>query len=333
MKANGVFFYDPKLGDLKIDRFRKEVSRDQFWQAALTIQGKIANFDVTYAGAYMDRPTFGINDYADYTDAYDQLYASQGGLYYFYFQDSAGNPLPNPQQFIVGTNHFKKMSQELRFASPADQPFRVIAGLFYQRQSNFIHQDYKVDGLGPLLSVNGFPGTLWLTQQKRVDRDYAAFGEASLDLTPQITVTAGGRLFKYDNSLVGFFGFGRNPAYIKGQDNDVPPNAAGSSLTGVAQCFTESGLRLNEAQLAGIDSPLLPPVVSGSPCTNLGVFKDGKVVPVHAKDHGFTHRLNAQWKPQENLMFYATWSRGFRPWRDQPAGRRAALRRGLSHQL
>ena len=74
---------------------------------------------------------------------------SQGGLYYFYFQDSAGNPLPNPQQFIVGTNHFKKMSQELRFASPADQPFRVIAGLFYQRQSNFIHQDYKVDGLGP----------------------------------------------------------------------------------------------------------------------------------------------------------------------------------------
>ncbi len=216
LKANGVFFYDPKLGDLKIDRFRKEVSRDRFWQAALTIQGKIANFDVTYAGAYMDRPTFGINDYADYTDAYDQLYASQGGLYYFYFQDSAGNPLPNPQQFIVGTNHFKKMSQELRFASPADQPFRVIAGLFYQRQSNFIHQDYKVDGLGPLLSVNGFPGTLWLTQQKRVDRDYAAFGEASLDLTPQITVTAGGRLFKYDNSLVGFFGFGRNPALHQG---------------------------------------------------------------------------------------------------------------------
>ena len=63
----------------------------------------------------------------------------------------------------------------------------MIGGLFYQRQTNLIHQDYQVDGLGPMLSVNGFPGTLWLTQQKRVDRDYAAFGEASFDITPQIT--------------------------------------------------------------------------------------------------------------------------------------------------
>src|SRR5438270_835395 len=177
-KANGVFFYDPKLGDLKIDRFRKEVSRDRFWQAALTVQGKIHNFDVTYAGAYMDRPTYGLSDYTDYADAYDRLYASYGGLgYYFYYTDAAGNQV-NPQQFIIGTNHFKKLSQELRIASPADKPFRVIAGLFYQRQTNFIHQDYKVDNLDPLLSVNGFPGTLWLTQQRRVDRDYAAFGEA-----------------------------------------------------------------------------------------------------------------------------------------------------------
>jgi outer membrane receptor protein involved in Fe transport len=36
-------------------------------------------------------------------------------------------------------------------------------------------------------------------------------------------------------------------------------------------------------------------------------------VPKHAKGHGFTHRLNAQWKPHPGLMFYATWSRGFRP--------------------
>src|SRR5437764_2433212 len=47
---HGVFFYDPKLGDLKIDRFRKERSWDRFWQAALTVQGKIHNFDLTYAG-------------------------------------------------------------------------------------------------------------------------------------------------------------------------------------------------------------------------------------------------------------------------------------------
>src|SRR6476660_4016658 len=90
--ANGVFFYDPKLGDLKIDRFRKEVNKDRFWQAALTVEGKIANFDVTYAGAYMDRPTYGLADYADYADAYDRLYQRYGGLaYWYYFQDAAGH--------------------------------------------------------------------------------------------------------------------------------------------------------------------------------------------------------------------------------------------------
>ena len=311
--ANGVFFYDPKLGDLKIDRFRKEKSRDRFWQAALTVQGKVANFDVTYAGAYMDRPTYGLSDYADYADAYDLLYANYnpdyGGLAYFYYLDSAGNFI-NPQQYIIGTNHFKKLSQELRFASPADKPFRVIAGAFFQVQKNFIHQDYKVDNLAPELSVNGFPGTLWLTQQQRKDKDYALFGEASWDIVPTVTLTAGGRLFKYDNTLIGFFGFGRNP----GDDFTARPfNAAGSSRTGVIQCFTESGLRLRDALAQGADTTLIAPIVPGSPCTNLGVFENGEIKPVRAKDHGFTHRLNAQWKPQENLMFYATWSRGFRP--------------------
>jgi outer membrane receptor protein involved in Fe transport len=324
-KANGVFFYDPQLGDLKIDRFRKDVSRDRFWQAALTIQGKIHNFDVTYAGAYMDRPTYGLADYADYADAYDRLYQSVGGLaYWYYFKDQAGNTI-NPQQYIIGTNHFRKLSQELRFASPADQPFRVLAGAFYQRQTNFIHQDYKVDNLAPDLSVNGFPGTLWLTQQQRVDRDYAVFGEASWDVVPTVTLTAGGRLFKYDNSLVGFFGFGRNPGVgLLDEDHPLggfpftlkPFNGGGSSFTGVAGCFLKNGETLRQAYLNHEDVSAIgfaPAAVSGSPCTDLGVFENGHVVPKHAKGSGFTHRLNAQWKPQSNLMFYATWSRGFRP--------------------
>ncbi|HKP33688.1 MAG TPA: TonB-dependent receptor [Sphingomicrobium sp.] len=318
-KANGVFYYDPQLGDLNIDRFRKEPSRDRFWQAALTVEGKIHNFDVTYAASYMDRPTFGISDYTDYADAYDRLYADYydgiygRGLAYFNYLDANGNRTISPQQYIIGTNHFRKLSQELRIASPADRPFRVIAGAFYQRQTNFIHQDYRVDGLAPDLSVNGFPGTLWLTQQKRVDRDYALFGEASWDIVPQVTLTAGGRLFRYDNSLIGFFGFGRNPAFFQGADDNPPPNPANSSRTGVAACFTASGDTLRNSQLNGTDLTLLPAVVSGSPCTNLADFENGKLVPKRAKGHGFTHRLNAQWKPRENLMFYATWSRGFRP--------------------
>ncbi|WP_246167411.1 TonB-dependent receptor domain-containing protein [Sphingomonas piscis] len=36
-------------------------------------------------------------------------------------------------------------------------------------------------------------------------------------------------------------------------------------------------------------------------------------MPRRSKGNGFTHRLNLQYKPAEDLMFYGTWSRGFRP--------------------
>ena len=310
-RSNGVFYMEKSLGDLETQRFRKEYTRDKFTQAALTIEGKIANFDITYAGAYLTRPTYSVSDYSEYTAVYDDLYQSYGGLAnYLYFYDNAGNDI-DPTQYIEGSNYFKKLSQELRIASPSDRPFRVIAGAFYQRQSNDIYQNYKVDNLADDLSVNGRPGTIWLTLQERVDKDYALFGEASFDVTPKITLTAGGRLYKYDNTLFGFAGFGRNLA-------GPPFNAVGSSRTGVAECFMADGQLLRFGGTGGF----APGSISGIPCTNVGVFRDGKVHPKRTKDNGFTHRLNAQYKPNEDMMFYATWSRGFRP---GGINRRAAL--------
>ena len=312
LKSEGNFSYDPALGDLNIDRFFPEVRKDKFIQAALTVQGKIADFDVTYAGAFLDRKTFGQSDYTDYADSYDQLYASVGGLAnYFYYQDSAGNTI-DPRQHIDSSDHFKKMSHELRIASPVDRPFRVLIGGFYQRQSNDIFQNYIVDNLAPQLSVNGRPGTLWLTQQERIDKDYALFGEASFDITPDLTLTGGGRLFKFDNSLFGFAGFGRDPAFYQGADDNPPPNVAGSTRTGVAACLTTEGISLRDAQLQNRTTTLLPGL-PGTFCANVADFRDGKAVPKRIKGDGFTHKLNISWRPQAGTMLYATWSRGFRP--------------------
>ncbi len=313
-KSNGVYGFDPQVGDLQVQHFFPEFRNDKFIQAALTIEGKIGNWDLTYAGAYLDRKANQSQDYTDYAEAYDSLYSSVGGVAgYFYLQNAAGDVI-DPRQRVLSTDHFKKLSQELRVASPSDQPLRVVAGLFYQRQTNAIHQDYQIAGLAPLLSVNGLPGTLWLTQQNRVDKDYAAFGEVSFDVTPTVTLTAGGRYFKYDNSLIGFFGFGRDPAFIQDAEDNPPPNGAGSSRTGVAQCFTTSGKRLRQAQIDGdADTTLLPAAVDGSPCTNLAVFANGALSPVRNKDDGFTWRFNATWKPSPELLVYATASKGFRP--------------------
>jgi iron complex outermembrane recepter protein len=313
-RNNGSFGTDPRVGDLKVQHFAPEFRHDRFGQAALTIEGKLGNWDLTYAAAYLDRKVNASNDYIDYAESYDSLYASSGGIAsYFYFSDAAGNTI-NPQQVVVGSDHFRKLSQEFRVASPQADRFRVVAGLFYQRQSNEIHQDYQVKGLAPLLSVNGLPGTVWLTEQKRVDKDYAIFGEASFDITPTVTLTAGGRGFIFDNSLIGFFGFGRNPAFVQGAAGNPPPNAAGSSRTGVAGCLTTEGLTLRDAQLQGRTTALLPASVPGGPCTNLGTFVGGgKIIPKSTEGQGFTHKLNLTWKPSDAALLYATWSRGFRP--------------------
>ena len=298
MKTNGVFFENPKLGDLKVEQFFPDARKDKFTQVALTLQGKIANFDLTYAGAYLDRPTSSSTDYTAYTDAYDAYYISlgySGLLDYNNYVDNAGNNI-DPRQHIDGTEHFHKISHEVRLASPVDKPFRVLAGAFYQRQTNFIVQDYLVDNLATFRSVPGYPGTIWLTRQYRVDKDTALFGEANLDLSSQLTLTAGGRLYKYDNSLIGFNGFG--------------PNNPSGSNTGYNRCLTADGSQL----VAGTGAPLLTTGgVDGTPCTNVGNVVNGHLVPRRTKGSGFTHRLNIQYKPTRDMMFYATWSRGFRP--------------------
>jgi iron complex outermembrane recepter protein len=301
-RSRGSFGFDPTVGDLQVQRFFPESNRDRFIQAALTVEGKIGNFDITYAGAYLDRRIHSSNDYTDYAEAYDNLYSGVGGLAgYFYFQDNNGNNI-DPSQHIIGRSHFTKMSHELRIASPAENRVRFVGGLFYQRQTHRIHQDYQVTGLAAALSVNGFPGTLWLTQQDRVDRDYAAFGELSFDIVPTVTLTGGIRAYRYDNSLIGFFGFGRNPA-------GPPFNAAGSSRTGVAGCYTTTGAILR-------DNPggtLLPAAVPGSPCTDLADFVNGGLVPKSQDGEGITHRVNLTWHITDRHMVYATWSSGFRP--------------------
>ena len=310
-RSHGSYGYDPKVGDLKVQHFFPEFRRDRFIQAGLTIEGKVGNWDLTYAGAYLDRKTYQSSDYTDYSEAYDSLYSSAGGIAgYFYFKDNAGRTI-DPRQRVIGSDHFKKLSQELRIASPSTDRFRLVAGAFYQRQSNDIHQDYQVAGLATTLSVNGSPGTLWLTQQHRIDKDYAMFGEASFDITPTLTASAGGRAYIYDNSLIGFFGFGRDPA---GGFSTTPYNAAGSSRTGVAGCFTTNGTRLRDAVAAGGSTTLLPPAVAGGPCTNLGTYAAGAgVQPVTASGQGLTYRFNLSWKPVAGVLLYGTASRGFRP--------------------
>ena len=184
-KVGGLFSYDPSLGDLKVAHYYPETSDDKWWQAAMTLEGQISNLDVVYAGSYLKRTVDTQQDYTDYSFFYDTL-----TTYGAYWTDDAGNPV-NPAQYIQGKDRYAKVSHEIRVSTPQENRLRFVGGVFYQRQTHGITQDYIIDAIGESISVPGYPHTIWLTKQKRVDRDQAAFGELAYDITDKLTVTGG----------------------------------------------------------------------------------------------------------------------------------------------
>ncbi len=214
--GNPDFGYDTSTADLAVKHFYPESSDDRWHQAALTVEGKIGNFDLTYVFSNMKRDVDSEADYADYGFWYDSL-AGYGA----YFYDNNGD-LINPAQYIQATDGYKRTSHELRVSSPQENRLRMTAGLFWQKQTHDIFQRYKVDDLADDIEVNGWSDTIWLTAQQRKDGDKAVFGELAFDLTDSLTLTGGMRWFRNTNSLKGFFGYGDGF----------------SGSTGVSQCFS-----------------------------------------------------------------------------------------------
>lgn len=229
--------YNASSGDMAVKHFFPESSNDRWHQAALTVEGKIGNFDLTYVFSQLKRDVDSESDYSDYGFWYDTL-AGYGAYACEDFDPDAFACDPatyvNPAQYIQAVDGYKRTSHEFRISSPRENRFRMVAGLFWQQQSHDIFQRYRVNGLSSVQQVPGWDDTIWLTAQQRKDRDEAVFGELSFDITDAVTLTGGMRWFKANNSLKGYYGYGD----------------WGWSSTGVASCFSN-------------DQP------QGAPCTNL----------------------------------------------------------------
>jgi len=219
--AHGNFAFDSTLGDLKVAHALPESIEDKWTQAALTLQGKIGNWDLTYAGAYLKRDDDTQSDYADYSFFYDTCCAYGSSAY-----DNNGD-LVDPSQFITGTDRYTKQSHELRVSSPSENRWRLTAGVFTQTQGHGIRQQYQIANWADELEVPGNVDTIWLTDQERTDKDDALFGELTFDITDKLSVTGGVRFFETENSLKGFFGY----------------SAVFSGMTGESQCFDPEPFR------------------------------------------------------------------------------------------
>lgn len=281
-KSHGSFTFDPRAGDLEVHDFQDNVNLDRWYQAALTIEGKIGSWDLVYSGGYFERKIDNANDYSYYSVAYDTYSADAGAPYAYYyttFPDGLGGFLdPTQQQYL--DYDYTKQTHELRVNSPSAQPFRITLGAFFQRQTGELDSDYSVAGAGEvppgtvfpnLYPVPGFGDATFVKRLDRVDRDYALFAEGNYDLTPDLTLTAGIRGFRVRNSLYGFSGLARNT---------------------LADCVA-------------VDDPRYP-------CVNVvGDLTAGG--PKRFKETGETHKLSLAYRFDPRRMVYATYSTGYRP--------------------
>jgi iron complex outermembrane recepter protein len=279
MKSAGDFAYDPHFGDLNVANYFDGYENDKWYQSALTVEGKISNWDVTYTGGWFQRTVENLVDYSQYSVAYDAQ-AIGNGYQYTRFITANGQLLDRPIQYTQNVDYYTKQSHEFRVSSPAEDRWRGTVGLFYQRQTDDIRAGFDIPDLPVFYEVAGQQNVYYLSQMNRVDRDYAAFGETTFDLSDKWKLTAGIREFWVNNTLYGFFGF---------NDNGY------SSSAGEALCLADG-------------NPILttPGVYTGGPLPC--VDTDKKVV-----EHGETHKLNLQYQIDPDLMVYATWSTGFRP--------------------
>jgi iron complex outermembrane recepter protein len=283
VNTEGFFGYDPAVHDLDVVHFGPEYTSDSWTQSALTVEGKVSDFDIVYAGAFMKRNVHSIADYSDYSYFYDKIDGYGASWTGSKTQGSSGGSPIMPQELVVSNSAFEKFSHELRVSTPQDLPVRGTAGVFVQRQLHRISEDYvmpgydfaspfggNANGFDPFYSIPGHPNTIWLTDETRVDRDKAVFGQVTWDITSQLELTGGLRYFKSDNTLEGFFGYSSN----------FSPSGSGMS-----KCFA-------------------PSVTVGAPCQNLG-NRD--------TENGHVPRVNLTYKFDKDHMVYATWSKGFRP--------------------
>jgi len=305
-------FIPEAAGKNKVAHFRDEFYNDEWYQAGLTIEGAISNFDIVYSGNYLNREDDGSTDYSDYSYFYDLAWSTgpYAGTFANLFVDNDGNYL-NRAHAYTADDYYTKTSHEVRVSSPQDKRVRGLLGFFYQKQYHDFHEEFGViDGLADFMSMNflepesqRFPGVVYLNSMDRTDIEEAIFGTVQFDITDTLELSLGARYFDVENKVHGFFGFGLgfNPGRVPGSsDGDIqptepgePPGGSGTFLPGGAS-WSRNGEWRCPSQEDRKDAP----------CVN---------ADRNVSESDSVFRVNLSWKATDTSLLYATWSEGFRP--------------------
>ena len=308
LDSDGVFFSDPDLDeDWEIQRYEADSLEDSFTNVNWTLEGRLGALEAVYTGAFTDRDTDQRVDYSDYlfVGQYLPYYVCDGSVTY----PGAGGPTGTcqaPNLFVKSTTETDVQTHELRFNTPAEHRLRATFGGFYSDLELAELNDFTYPGSVNVIGFNGntgfapnfpltntavtgeignaspgyfsdagpFPaGVIFRNDILRTDEQLGVFGEATYDLVPDLFAVTFG---------------------ARWYDIEVDLEGSANSSFGNLGATTD-------AQVFGtnISAQFAPGNGAGNPDK---AATDGVIV-----------KGTLEWTPSEDLLFYATYSEGFRP--------------------
>ena len=312
IEADGVFFVDPTLGDLEIQRYTEDKIEDEYDNMSLTLEGSIGDLEVVYAGAYTDRTTDQMVDYTDYLFVGQYLPYYICDYYVTYTSNAPGN-VPTgtcgaPNLLVDSTTNLEVTSHEFRINADLSDTTSLTAGVFMSdteltelnlfNYPTSVENDITYAANYPLTNTsatgsinNASPGwysagpfsepVIFFNDIRRTDEQRGIFGELSFATSDTTELSIGARWYDIEVDFEG----SANSSFGNGFGN-TDQQKYGSNLS---------------AQYA--------------PGNSNGY-------PDKAETDGVIGKVTYSWKPNDDSMYYLTWSEGFRPGLlNRPAGR------------
>ncbi|MDX1517628.1 MAG: TonB-dependent receptor [Woeseiaceae bacterium] len=202
-EADGRNDYDPTVGDLQTVKFFRDTRDDEWYQGALTIEGRIGNVDITSITSYFERDIDYVFDRTEYSAYFNYNFCSYYATYCWsgqtlYDQDTVG--------FNTLVQENDRFTQEVRLSASTDK-FNWVLGAFYEEKS----EDWEYRARTPefltslayntwtyYYAASGVDPSWWLSADSTDWEQWAVFGNFTYNFTDQFSAEVGYRYFDQD---------------------------------------------------------------------------------------------------------------------------------------
>ena len=304
--AEGVFSADPELDDYDIVHFTPESMEDKFHNTSWTLNGRLGALEAIYTGAYTERTTDQVVDYSDY------LFVGQYLPYYicdYSVTYPAAGAAPSgtcyaPNLYVTSHSETEVQTHELRFNTPEEYRWRATFGAFYSDLELAERNDYVYPGTTQVAYTDGTIG--FAPNYPLTNTDVTgAIGSAYPGYYSEPGPFPAGVGFRNDvlrtDEQIGIFGettFDITDQFaltLGARYYDVEVDLEGSANSSFYNLYTESDQQAAGTNISYIYGP------------------DGPAgAPDKAATDGMIYKVTGEWTPTADLLFYATYSEGFR---------------------